>query len=442
MTTRPEHALRTPAAPDGIPVLSDGDIGPALVAVELALTSDGPWDVAEKAINELTRDADASPAAGLFRGAPAAAFVMDAADVDGYFDLGDPQLVLEERLRQAEKLIRLRETQLDLDVDLRHIVTQRLAAAKARRAAHYPPTSAEFGLVDGMLGLGVIVLRRAPGTALMLAVIDYVVELTRPVLVHGVRMPGWFVADDPAPEIPTPGGHVSMTVTDGAAGLLAFLATCVRAGYTPGSLQQPIETLVDWLIDWAQPPSATWPDSVWWPRWVTPAEVQAGNLSDPERWAQEALPSWSRMAGIARALQMGAIVLGSVSQAYAEKASHARGVAERAMLACLTDRQLRRLTEPGLRDGLAGLYQTGHRAAADASGPTEIGLRHRMSAVGDAMRHQVRAQARDASVGLWTGSSGVGLAAQTFRRGIAPTSRWDACLLITGPEASDARDVP
>lgn len=421
--------------------MPDSDIGPALLAIELALTGDGRWDVAERAIHELTREPDVS-GASLFHGAPAAAFVMDAADVDGYFDFGDPQLVLEERLKQAEELARFRETQLGLDDDLRQIVTQRLAAAKARCAAHHPPSSAEFGLIEGMLGLGVILLRCAPGTDLMQNVIRYIVELTQPVRVHGVQVPGWYVADDPAPRTPTQGGHVSMTMATGAAGLLAFLATCVRAGYTPGSLQKPIETLVDWLVDWSQPASAAWPDSVWWPSWVTPAEVQAGYLSDPERWAQEALPSWSRMAGIARALQMGAVALGSGSQALAEKASRARGLAEDAMLACLTDRQLRRLTDPGLWGGLAGLYQTGHRAAADASGPTQTMLRHRMSAVGDALRHQVRAQARDASVGFWTGSSGIGLAAQTFRRGIAPTSRWDALLGITGPEAPAPRSVP
>jgi hypothetical protein len=126
------------------------------------------------------------------------------------------------------------------------------------------------------------------------------------------------------------------------------------------------------------------------------------------------------MAGMARALQLGAIAIGDDS---------ARELAEKAMLACLTGRQIRRLTDPGLWGGLAGLYQTGFCAAADASGRMEIMLKHHVSAVGDALR-EIRGL--DAPVGFWTGKAGLQLAAQTRRRGAAPTSRWDACLLIAG----------
>lgn len=429
---RSPTTLQLPPGLSSVPTAStatSSDIGPALLTVELALTGDGPWGVAERAINTLTEDPDVSGAASLFHGAPAAAMVMDAVAVDGYLDQRDAQLIREALQKHTPEPRLFRETQLDLDEDLRQIVAQRLAVAKARREAHRPRTSAEFGLVEGILGLGVILLRRAPGGALMQQVIDYVVSLTRPVLVNGLEMPGWYVPHDPAPGIPTPGGHVSTTMANGAAGLLAFLATCVNAGYSLNGLRRPIKGLVDWFVDWQQPASAeVWPDSAWWPRWFTPGEIRAGHESVVVRVDGEALPSWSRMAGMARALQMGALVIGDDT---------ARGLAEKAILACLTDRQMSRLDDAGVWGGLAGLYQTGYRAACDASGLMEISLKHRMSAAGDALR---AAQAPDASAGFWTGSSGVGLAAQTMRRGIEPLGRWDALLLIAGnPRPIDLR---
>ncbi|MCP2282782.1 Lanthionine synthetase C-like protein [Promicromonospora umidemergens] len=440
--TRPAPAPSAPAAVGARGDLPGSDVGSAILAVELALTGDGRWDQAEMAIDELTRDPDVSGAASLFHGAPAAALAMDTAAVDGYLDLRDAQLVAEARRRQAQEPRLFREMQLDLDEDLRQIVEQRLAAAEARYEAGRPPTAAEFGLLEGMLGLGVILLRRAPGTVLMQRVIDYVVSLTRPVLVNAVRLPGWYVAHNPGPDSSTPGGHVNMTMASGAGGLLAFLVACVRAGYTRDSLHVPIKALVDWFVRWQQPASAEWPDSVWWPRWVTPAEVQVGHLVG-SRGVGEALPSWSRMAGMARAVQMGASVLAASRYPHADEARMVRALAEEAMLACLTNRQLRRLSSGGLWGGLAGLYQTGYRAAADATGPTEIRLKHRMSAVGDALRSQVVTLPAGGPGDLWSGESGLRLAAQTLRRGTAPTSWWDACLLVTGnPYPADRRSAP
>ncbi|WP_419707965.1 lanthionine synthetase LanC family protein [Promicromonospora sp. NFX87] len=394
------------------------DVGPALLAVELALTGDGPWSTALTAIKQIPTGPDATSRASLFLGAPAAAFALDAAAADGYLQVPDAEVVDDARRRQSV-----------LDGYLLEVVEQRLAGAAARAQAGRPPTSAELGLTDGILGLGVLLLRRAPGSELMQQVIDYIVGLTRPVLVDGVQVPGWYVHHAPAPGEATPGGHVNLTMASGAAGLLAFLATCVRAGYSLESLRTPLQDLLDWFVTWKQPPSAEWPDSVWWPRWVTPSEVQTGHMAGRDEG--EALPSWSRVAGMARAVQMGAGVLAEGRHARSDEARKVRMMAEEALLACLTDRQVRRLGG-GLWGGLAGLYQTGHRAAAEAVGPMEIRLKHRMSAVGDALRAQVAAQAAGAPDDLWSGRSGLQLAAQTLRRGTAPTSRWDACLLITG----------
>lgn len=423
-------ARPAPSAPPTSTAVSPplDDVGPALLAVELALTGDGPWSTALTAIEQIPTGPDTASRASLFRGAPAASFALDAAAADDYLQVPDGEAVADARRVQSV-----------LDGYLLDLVGQRLAAAAARAQAGRPPTSAEMGLTDGILGLGVLLLRRAPGSELVQQVIDYVAGLTRPVLVEGVRVPGWYVHHDPAPGEATPGGHVNLTMASGAAGLLAFLATCVRAGYSLESLRTPIQDLLDWFVTWQQPPSPEWPDSVWWPRWVTPTEVQAGHLAG--RGPGEALPSWSRVAGMARAVQMGASVLAEGRHARSDEARKVRMVAEKVLLACLTDRQVRRLGG-GLWGGLAGLYQTGYRAAEDATGPMEIRLKHRMSAVGDALRFVVAALAADAPADLWSGESGLRLAAQTLRRGTAPTGRWDACLLITGNPRPEPRRIP
>ena len=76
-----------------------------------------------------------------------------------------------------------------------------------------------------------------------------------------------------------------------------------------------------------------------------------------EPWSTR--PSWCYgTPGIARAVQLAAIAVGDVDR---------QRSAEQAIAACLTDPQP--LTEPGLCHGLAGLYQTAFRAAADATSP-------------------------------------------------------------------------
>jgi hypothetical protein len=172
-----------------------------------------PWSTALTAIRQIPTGPDDASRASLFRGAPAASFALDAAAADGYLQVPDAEAVAARRRQSA------------LDGYLLELVEQRLAGAAARAQAGRPPTSAEIGLTDGILGLGVLLSRRAPGSELMQQVIDYIADLTRPVLVDGVQVPGWYVRHDPAPGEATPGGHVNLTIASGAAGLLAFLAT-------------------------------------------------------------------------------------------------------------------------------------------------------------------------------------------------------------------------
>jgi lantibiotic biosynthesis protein len=103
------------------------------------------------------------------------------------------------------------------------------------------------------------------------------------------------------------------------------------------------------------------------------------------------------------------------------------------LAACLTDRQLHRITQRGLCHGMAGVYQTAYRAARDAQSPA-IGAR--LPAVAAALtRHAAAAHNHsddiDIGTGLLTGDAGVVLALETTRHTTPPSSEWDACLLIT-----------
>jgi hypothetical protein len=265
----------------------------------------------------------------------------------------------------------------------------------------------------------VVLLRRAPASAALAELLDdvlrYVVDLSRPRTIHGLQMPGWYVPHDPAPGARTPAGHVNNTMPDGAAGLLAFLALCTHAGHRVVGQNEAIAALLAWFALTRQ----DGPDGAWWPTWVAPDEIpdlHAGRPLD----AVAPPPSWSGLAGMARAVQMGA---GTVRN------REAIGVAESVIAGCLTSRQMDQLTEPGLRDGLAGLYQVGRRAAAGS-----MTLTHRTAAVGDILRDLV-AMADAGAVpgigdGLLTGATGLRLAAQTMRRVNGPPSVWDSCLLI------------
>jgi hypothetical protein len=224
-----------------------------------------------------------------------------------------------------------------------------------------------------------------------------------------LHIPGWWVEHDPDPLYPTPGGHANLGMAHGAAGLLALLAHAARHGRRVAGQAEAIGWLCGWFDQWRQE-SAHGP---WWPQWVTRDELRTGRLTHgcPER------PSWCYgTPGIARALQLAAI------------ATHDRAreaLAEHALAACLTDPQRDRLTDPGICHGLAGLYQTAHRAAADTTNPV---IAQQLPDLADLLTHAGHEGEGDDS-GFLTGTTGVRLAQETIRAGQTCT-RWDACLLI------------
>lgn len=372
--------------------LAHGAAGLALLRVELALTGSGTWQDAHDALVLATSGpVDGSPSGCLVHGAPALRFVLHTAAADG-----------QPRYAPAASA---------LDRHLHRITRGRLDAARNRMADGAPGTFGEYDLFYGLTGLGLILLRTAPTSDTLADVLTYLTRLaTRPLPLDGLQAPGWWAARDPDPLSPTPGGHANLGMAHGAAGILAFLALAARRGRTVEGQQDAIKILCAWFDRWQQHSD----DGPWWPQWLTRKDLRAGYPAQlsPGR------PSWCYgTPGIARALQLAGI-------ATADPARQA--AAEHALAHCLAGPHLARLPDAGLCHGLAGVYQTAVRAAADAITP---GLGTHLAEVAAGLTRQ--AAISDGTSALLTGDTGVRLVLETARRAAPPVSGWDSCLLLT-----------
>lgn len=372
----------------GAQSLASGTAGHSLLAIERALNGDGTWAAAQHLIRRATAGpVDAGPHTGLYYGAPAISFLLHTTALDG-----------------GERYLAARQA---LDPHIRRLARQRLTAAEARLRQGHAATFAEYDLFSGLVGIGVLLLHRAPGSDELGEVLRYVVRLAEPRHHDGLQLPGWWVEHDPDPLLPTPGGHANLGMAHGAAGLLALLAHASRHGHHVDGQTAAVGWLCAWFDQWRQDSAY----GCWWPQWITRDQLRTGFPAHegPGR------PSWCYgAAGIARALQLAAIATGDRTR---------KTAAELALAACLTGPQLDRLTDVGICHGLAGLYQTAYRAAAAASNPA---IAQRLPALAALLTSKELGD----DDGFLTGNTGVALATETIRTGQPPRSRWDACLLI------------
>jgi hypothetical protein len=372
----------------GAQSLATGTAGHALLAIEQALNGADTWTTAQRLIKRATAGpVDAGTHTGLYYGAPAIVFLLHTTTVDGH-----------ERFPAARQA---------LDLHIRRLTRQRLAAADERLRYGRAATFAEYDLFTGLIGVGVLLLRCAPGDDELGDVLRYVVRMVRPRYHDGVQVPGWWVEHDPDPLLPTPGGHANLGMAHGAAGLLAFLAHAARHGRCVEGQTAAIGWLCAFFDQWRQESA----HGAWWPQWITREQLYTGRLAHdgPGR------PSWCYgAAGIARAQQLAAIATGDRTR---------KTAVELALAACLTGPQLGRLTDTGICHGLAGLYQTAYRAAADTTNPA-------IAQQLPALAARITSKAPGDDNGFLTGNTGVALVTETIRTGQPPHTRWDACLLI------------
>jgi hypothetical protein len=381
----PARAQHSPATQS----LARGAAGNALLAIERSLSGERSWRDAHALITAATsRPVIASTQAGLYYGAPAISFILHAAQADGTG-----------RYHAAAERI---------DSHVLKLADRRLLAAEARLASRQTATFAEYDLFYGLTGIGALLLRHAPHSTALGRILNYLVQLSQP---RTDGLPGWWVAHDPDPSLPTPGGHANLGMAHGASGFLSLLAIAARTGITVERHHDAVTTICSWFDRWQQDT----PAGPWWPQWITRQTLANGRPeSGPPR------PSWCYgTPGISRAMQQAAIAIGDTARQH-----HAEQVLAR----CLADpAQIRMLTGPGLCHGTAGVYQTAWRAARDALTPA---ITQQLPALADLILHHD--PAHDHPAGLLDGITGLSLAQRTAASPASPpASGWDTCLLIT-----------
>lgn len=388
----PEHD----PSPDWGQSLSFGVAGIALLHVAHAQAGVTEWIAAHRWIAAMTRGpVIAHPDACLFRGAPAVAFVLRAADRPAYAAAIDT-----------------------LDNHITGLLRQRLDAAHQRIDQGRLPRLREFDLINGLTGLGAYLLHKGGDGVLTREVLSYLVRLAaEPVTVDGEDLPGWWTGNTPAdrPSPQWPGGHANLGIAHGIAGPLALLAHAMIGGITVPGHAEAIDRISRWLDRWRCGTRIR----PWWPGTIRPTQWRTGSVDQrgPQR------PSWCYgTPGLARAQQLAALALGD---------QHRQRAAENAVTACVADEeQLALLDDACLCHGWAGLVQTVRRTAADAGPDSE--LTALLPRLHTRFEHHLHGRRPVTGDGLLEGTAGIAL---TRHAATAPAFRWDACLLLAPPPA-------
>jgi hypothetical protein len=355
-----------------------------------AHTGTGRWATAHRWVTAMTcHPITANPTAGLFRGAPAVAYVLHTANHPAYSN-----------------------ALATLDRHTATLTDNRLTHAHRRIDHGDLPALREYDLISGLTGIGAYLLHRHHGGTLLHDVLTYLVRLTEP-LHHpdGRAVPGWWTGHGPTdhPEPTWPGGHANLGLAHGITGPLALLALAHRHGVTVIGHSEAIVRICQWLDRWR----ITTDTTTCWPGTLSLAEYRDREVhhTGPPR------PSWCYgTPGIARAQHLAATAVNDARRQHD---------AERVLAACITDdTQLAQLGGVSLCHGWAGLIHTITRAAADAH---HVDLAEHLPRLRTRMEEHLAHHGPPDHAGLLDGVAGVDLA----REGGPPSApAWDACLLL------------
>ncbi|MEU8911770.1 lanthionine synthetase C family protein [Streptomyces nigrescens] len=389
--------LAVPAAPPedqpwAAQALAAGATGTALLHIERARTGHGTWQQAHPWIKTAVATAiSAADTSGLYLGAPAVAFMLNCA--------------------VTPDVPRYQEALTAVDRHVTELAHRRADAAQARMRSGRPASFHEYDIFYGLTGIGAYLLRRSPSGSAMGRVLAYLVRLALPIR-HGDHgaLPGWWVGHQPDLTPSTvSAGHANFGTAHGIAGPLLLLARALRQGVTVDGHEDAIDTILHWLDTWRQ----DGPAGPWWPEHLHLGELSAGVPAQ----RGPARPSWCYgTPGIARAGQLAAL---------ARRDPVRQHLYEEAMARCLADPdQLSKIADTGLCHGWAGVYQTAFRSAHDAA---TSALRAALPGLAAALTRHAHP---GTDPGLLQGDAGTALALTTAAHNAAPTSGWDACLLI------------
>ncbi|MFD9817425.1 lanthionine synthetase C family protein [Streptomyces violascens] len=384
----------TPDEPWHSQSLASGAAGIALLHVERARAGLGPWGPAHRWIRHAaSSEVNGADSSGLYLGAPAIAFLLHATPTDVHAIYQPAWTTLHHHVTA--------------------LAHRRVANALARMACGELPQFTEYDTFYGLTGIGAYLLRSDPDSCALESILTYLVALSHPLDNRGHRLPGWWVGHDPqrghSPQFP--GGHANFGAAHGITGPLMLLTQALRRGISVAGQAEAIATICAHLDVWRQEGEA----GPWWPEHLTAADLEAGRIHAPG----PARPSWCYgTPGIARAGQLAGLALADpgLQRHY-----------EDALYRCLTDPvQLSHVTDTSLCHGWAGICQTAFRAAHDAR---DHQLRFLLAPLGDALTAHARTGAAKGS-GYIEGDAGCALALTTLATNQAPTTGWDACLLI------------
>ena len=371
--------------------LTGGPAGISLLHSERARLGRGTWQSAHAWLKAASAGTvSAADNTGLYLGVAALTFALDAAS---------------ERYSAALA---------DLDGHVRDLAHRRVDTAARRLEAGVPGSFREYDIFFGLVGLGALLARRDPTGAALERVLSHVVALTRPLSIDGTEVPGWWVGHDPhrrqSPAFRA--GHANLGAAHGVTGILLLLANTARQGsVVPGQLDA-IARICEFLDQWEQSGER----GPWWPQWLSLEDLAAGRPTQPG----PGRPSWCYGApSIARAQQIAAIALGETDR---------QKRAETSLTTMLADAVAhRRLTELGLCHGWAGTYMTVLRTDQDAADPE---LNATVGALADHLKCAAEGSSNGQDPGLLEGDAGLALALTAAAQQAAPSTGWDACLLI------------
>lgn len=369
--------------------LAQGAAGVSLLHIERARTGEGSWDRAQAWLEcAVAQGVDASPAAHLFYGAPALAYVLNRAQsVSPEFG---PQLA-----------------RLDAAVD--RIIAERLGRARARLVSGQSPVLAEFDTIRGLTGLGALLLARDEHHPRLPELVSYLVALTEPLMVDNEDAPGWWarVGPDGKKDPRFPAGHANTGMAHGICGPLALLALALQRGIAGQGCAEAMGRILDWLDIWQQGDAG----QVWWPYWITRAQYSGvEKVVGPQR------PSWCYgAAGAAHAQLLAARALGD-----AARAERLRAVLSRVFTIAPSSPVV---NDASLCHGYAGLALLAHTTGA---GRADALLEPILDG-GDA--HTVATKLLSTGgIGLLEGAAGTALALHTLT-GPASEPGWSGFLL-------------
>ncbi|WP_414170294.1 lanthionine synthetase C family protein [Streptoverticillium reticulum] len=394
--------LGDPGRVPGAVSLGEGHPGVALLHARL-----GREDPARRPVTHahlaaaVSRLGSPQPAAGLYYGVPALAFAVRSA-VTVPQDYARLLPALDERVARHVRSVLARER-------------ARLAAGTAG------PAMAAYDVIGGLAGIGRYLLACGAGQReLLREVLEYFVELCRPLRNGGRTVPGWWVPGPPSPAAADgyPRGHLNLGLAHGIPGPLALLALAHREGVVVPGTDDAMRHIVGWLRKHRLQDGGT---ASSWPACLDP---EHGHGRDGVH-APRSRSAWCYGApGVARALQLAGLALGEPGW-QREAVDAVLAVLER-------PRREWELPDGMICHGTAGLLQVVTRMAQDGGDARLHAALGPLAGEVLAHRDPAREFVFSSLCGFLEGAAGTALALADHLAGPVTDGGlpWDAALLI------------